>query len=52
MISPQSLAIAAAATNEEESTLFKNVLPWSMIFLIGLSILVFLQAGVLNFILP
>ena len=52
MISPQSLAIAAAATNEQESTLFKNVLPWSMIFLIGLSILVFLQAGVLNFVLP
>ena len=52
MISPQSLAIAAAASGEKESDLFKNVLPWSLLFLLGLSILVFLQAGILNFLMP
>lgn len=52
MISPQSLAIAAASTGGEESTLFKKVLPWTLGFLAVLCVLVFLQATVLGFILP
>lgn len=52
MISPQSLAIAALATGEKESTLFKAVLPWSLGFLAVLCVLVFLQATVFPFLLP
>lgn len=52
MISPQSLAIAAIATGEHESTLFKKVLPWSLGFLACLCLLVFLQSNVLGFMLP
>lgn len=52
MVSPQSLAIAAAATHEHESTLFKKVLPWSLGLLAALCLLVFLQSSVLSFILP
>lgn len=52
MISPQSLAIAALATGEKESTLFKAVLPWSLGFLAALCVLVFLQATVFPFLLP
>ncbi|MBQ9042358.1 MAG: L-lactate permease [Eggerthellaceae bacterium] len=52
MISPQSLAIAAVATQEREADIMKNVLPWSIAFLVGTCILVALQASVLTFILP
>lgn len=52
MISPQSLAIAAGATGEKESEIMKSVLPWSIAFLVGVCVLVALQASVLNFILP
>ena len=52
MISPQSLAIAAGATQEKESTLFKAVLPWSLGFLVALCLLVFAQSSILGFILP
>ena len=52
MISPQSLAIAAGATSEKESTLFKAVLPWSLGFLAALCLLVFAQSSILGFILP
>lgn len=52
MISPQSLAIASVASGEHESSLFKHVLPWSIGLLVGLCILVSLQATVLSFILP
>ncbi len=52
MISPQSLAIAAVATQEREADIMKNVLPWSIAFLVGTCVLVGLQATVLTFILP
>ena len=52
MISPQSLAIAAVATQVREADIMKEVLPWSVAFLIGTCILVGLQATVLTFILP
>ncbi len=52
MISPQSLAIAAVATGETESTLFKKLLPWSLTMLAALCVLIFLYSSVLNFILP
>ena len=52
MVSPQSLAIAALATQVREADIMKKVLPWSIAFLVGMSILTFLQAGVLNFVLP
>ena len=52
MISPQSLAIAAVATQVTEADIMKNVLPWSVAFLIGTCILVGLQSTVLTFILP
>lgn len=51
MISPQSLAIAATAVDMEgkESEIFKAVLPWSMVFLLAVCTLVFLQTNVLHF---
>ena len=52
MISPQSLAIAAVTTGEHESNLFKSVIPWSIGMLAVLCCLVFLESGVLSFILP
>ncbi len=52
MISPQSLAIAAIATKETESTIFKKVLPWSIGFLVALCIWIYLQSSVLSGILP
>lgn len=52
MISPQSLAIAAVATGETESTLFKKLLPWSLSMLAALCVLIFLYSSVLNFVLP
>ncbi|OUO88902.1 L-lactate permease [Gordonibacter sp. An230] len=52
MISPQSLAIAAVATGEHESSLFKKVLPWSLGLLACMCLLVFLQSGLLSFMIP
>lgn len=52
MISPQSLAIAAVATGVIEADIMKKVLPWSVAFLIGTCLLVFLQSTALSFILP
>ena len=52
MISPQSLAIAAVATQVREADIMKQVLPWSVAFLIGLCVLVGLQSTVLAFVLP
>ncbi|MDO4252312.1 MAG: L-lactate permease [Rothia sp. (in: high G+C Gram-positive bacteria)] len=51
MISPQSLAIAATAVNMEgkESDILKAVLPWSIIFLLAICLLVFLQTNILAF---
>ena len=52
MISPQSLAIAAVATQVREADIMKEVLPWSVAFLICLCVLVGLQSTVLAFVLP
>lgn len=52
MISPQSLAIAAVATQVREADIMKQVLPWSIAFLVGTCVLVGLQSTVLSFILP
>lgn len=50
MISPQSLAIAATAVDMEgkESEIFKSVLLWSVVLLLAVCVLVFLQATVLS----
>jgi lactate permease len=47
MLSPQNLAIAAAATglSKREGELFRAVLWWSLLFLLGMSLLVFLQSA-------
>ena len=52
MISPQSLAIAAVATQVREADIMKEVLPWSVAFLVLLCLLVGAQSTVLAFILP
>ncbi|MCD2195569.1 L-lactate permease [Actinomycetospora endophytica] len=55
MISPQNLAIAAAAVGMagKEGEIFRRVLPWSVIFLAGMCVLVFLQSTpVLGWMLP
>ncbi|MGB7982595.1 MAG: L-lactate permease, partial [Candidatus Nanopelagicales bacterium] len=46
MISPQNLAIAAAVVGMEgrESELFRKVVGWSLILLLGMCLLVFLQS--------
>jgi lactate permease len=55
MISPQNLAIAAAATGlaGREGDLFRRVVGWGLLLLVGLCVLVFLQSsGVLGWMLP
>jgi lactate permease len=55
MISPQNLAIAAAAVGMagREGEIFRRVLPWSLVFLVGMCVLVFLQSTpVLGWMLP
>ncbi len=52
MVSPQSLAIAAVSTGEREGDIMKATLPWSATLLVGLCLLVFLQATCLNGLLP
>ena len=52
MVSPQSLAIAAVSTRVREADIMRQTLPWSLALLLGLCCLVFLEATVLNFILP
>jgi lactate permease len=55
MISPQNLAIAAAAVGMagREGEIFRRVLPWSLLFLAGMCLLVFLQStSVLGWMLP
>ncbi|HEY2194544.1 MAG TPA: L-lactate permease [Actinomycetospora sp.] len=55
MISPQNLAIAAAAVGMagREGEIFRRVLLWSLIFLAGMCLLVFLQSTpVLGWMLP
>lgn len=52
MVSPQSVAIAAVAVQERESDIMKQVFPWSIAFLVGTCVLVFLQSTVLTFLIP
>jgi lactate permease len=54
MISPQNLAIAAAAVGMtgREGDLFRKVVGWSLLFLVVMSLLVFLQTNVLEWMLP
>jgi lactate permease len=50
MISPQNLAIGAAAVGMagQEGELFRKVLGWSLLFLLVMCVLVFLQSNVLS----
>jgi len=55
MISPQNLAIAASAVgmSGREGEIFRRVLPWSLLFLLGMCVLVYLQSTpVLGWMLP
>ncbi len=54
MISPQNLAIAAAAVGMagREGDIFRKVIGWSLLFLVVMSLLVFLQTNVLEWMLP
>jgi lactate permease len=55
MISPQNLAIAAAAVGQhgKEGDIFRKVIAWSVVFLIGMCVLSALQAsGVLSWMVP
>jgi lactate permease len=54
MISPQNLAIAAAAVGMtgREGDIFRKVVGWSLLFLVVMSLLVFLQTNVLEWMLP
>ncbi|CEA09562.1 L-lactate permease [Arthrobacter saudimassiliensis] len=55
LISPQNLAIAAAAVNMsgQENVLFRRVLGWSVVLLLALCVLVYLQSTpVLSWMLP
>ena len=54
MISPQNLAIAAAAVGMagREGDIFRKVIGWSLLFLALMCILVFLQTNVLEWMLP
>jgi lactate permease len=50
MISPQNLAIGAAAVGMagEEGELFRRVLKWSLLLILLMCILVYLQSNVLD----
>jgi lactate permease len=54
MISPQNLAIAAAAVglNGKEGDIFRRVIVWSLIFIALLCVLSALQASVLSWMVP
>jgi lactate permease len=54
MISPQNLAIAAAAVgmNGKEGDIFRRVVAWSLVFLALLCVLSALQASVLSWMVP
>ncbi len=54
MISPQNLAIAAAAVgmNGKEGDIFRRVVVWSVVFLAVLCVLTALQASVLSWMVP
>ena len=48
MISPQNLAIGAVGMTGQEGELFRKVLGWSLVFLLVMCVLVFLQSTVLS----
>jgi lactate permease len=55
MISPQNLAIAAAAVgmSGREGELFRKVFGWSLLFIVGMAVLVYLQStSVLGWMVP
>ena len=54
MISPQSLAIAATAVGMEgrESEILRRVVVWSLVLLLAVCTLVYLQSNVLAWMLP
>ncbi|WP_406040927.1 L-lactate permease [Micromonospora sp. NBC_00898] len=54
MISPQNLTIAVTAVGQlgKEHVLFRKVIRWSLLMLLGLCLLVFLQSNVLAWMLP
>ncbi|MGP3949465.1 L-lactate permease [Streptomyces sp. 7N604] len=54
MISPQNLTIAATAVGlvGKESVLFRGAIKWSLLLLLAMCVLVFLQSGVLAWMLP
>jgi lactate permease len=55
MVSPQTLAIAAGAVGlaGREGELFRRVIAWSLVFLLGMAVLVFLQStSVLSWMVP
>jgi lactate permease len=54
MISPQNLAIAAAAVglSGKEGDIFRKVIGWSLGFLLLMCLIVFLQSNVLSWMLP
>ena len=55
MVSPQNLAIAAAAVGMagREGDLFRKVLGWSLVFIVGMALLVYLQStAVLGWMVP
>jgi lactate permease len=55
MISPQNLAIAAGAVGltGKEGDIFRRVVGWSVLFLVGMCVLVYLQSTpVLSWMLP
>jgi lactate permease len=54
MISPQNLAIAAAAVglSGKEGDIFRKVIGWSLGFLVLMCLIVFLQSNVLSWMLP
>ena len=45
-------AIAALVTHVHESEIMKSILPWSIVMLLGLCVLVFLQSSVLYPLVP
>jgi lactate permease len=54
MISPQNLAIGAAAVGlaGKEGDIFRQVIGWSIVFVLLMAVLVLLQSGALSFMVP
>ena len=54
MISPQSISVACAATNQigQESAILRGVVGHSILMILILAVLVYLQSNVLSFMLP